>query len=55
MADSSPLCNGLLGNQLGYIADTEVAQSILKGRFEPPPDTADSTILVLEEIGNIAA
>jgi hypothetical protein len=55
MADSSLLCNGLLGYQLGYIADTEVAQSILEGTFDPPPDTADSTILVLEEIGNIAA
>ena len=54
LADSSPLCNGLLGEQLGYLADTEVAQSILEGTYEPPPGVADSTILVLEEIGSIA-
>jgi len=55
LADSSPLCNGLLGEQLGYLADTTVAQSILDGTFVPPQEVADSTILVLEEIGNIAA
>ena len=55
LADSSPLCNGLLGEQLGYLADTEVAKSILEGTFVPPENVADSTILVLKEIGNITA
>jgi hypothetical protein len=55
MADSSPLCNGLLGEQLGYFADTDTAIQILEGTFEPPPGVPDSTILVLEEIGNITA
>jgi hypothetical protein len=54
MADSSPLCNGSWGEQLGFLADTDVARAILDGTFEPPPDTPDALILVLEEIGRIA-
>jgi hypothetical protein len=54
MADSSPFCNELLGEQLGYIADTKIAQSILDGTFQPPPNTPDSIVLVLEEIVRIA-
>lgn len=54
MADSSPFCNGLLGEQLGYLADTETARRILEGTFEAPSDTPDSIILVLEEIAKIA-
>jgi hypothetical protein len=54
MAESSPFCNGLLGEQLGHTADTVVAQAILDGTFQPPPDTPDSIILVLDEIARIA-
>jgi hypothetical protein len=54
MADSSPFCNGLLGEQLGYLADTETARQILEGTFEPPPDTPDAILLVIEEIARIA-
>lgn len=54
LASSSPLCNGLLGKQLGYIADTSIAQQIQEGTFEPPAGVSDATILVLEMIGNIA-
>jgi hypothetical protein len=50
MAESSPFCNGLLGEQLGYTADTVVAQAILDGTFQPPPDTPGYIILVLDEI-----
>jgi hypothetical protein len=54
LASSSPLCNGLLGEELGYIADTEVARQILEGTFVPPEGTSDATIIVLEEISKIA-
>ena len=54
LASSSSLCNGLLGEQLGYITDTRVMQEILEGRFVAPEGVSDATILVLEEIGNIA-
>ena len=55
LAASSPLCNDLLGDQLGYIADTEVATAILNGTFVPPDNVSDATLLVLEEISRIAA
>lgn len=55
MADSSPLCNGSLGEQLGYLADTDTARSILEGTFVPSGNLTDSTVLVLEEISNITA
>ena len=40
LAASSPLCNGLLGEQLGYLADTDVARSILDGTFVAPEGVA---------------
>jgi hypothetical protein len=36
MADSSPFCNGLLGEELGYTADTDTARAILEGTYQPP-------------------
>lgn len=54
LADSSPLCNGMWGEQLGFLADTEVARAILDGTFVPPPDTPDSLVLILDEIARIA-
>jgi hypothetical protein len=54
LASSSPLCNGLLGEELVYIADTDIARQILEGSFTPPEGTSDATIVVLEEIARIA-
>jgi hypothetical protein len=42
------------GEQLGFLADTDVAREILAGTFVPPSDTPDSLLLVLEEIARIA-
>ena len=55
MANSAPICQGLLGEQLGYLADTEIAQSILDGRFECGPEIDDATALLLEEIGRLGS
>jgi proteasome assembly chaperone (PAC2) family protein len=57
LANSAPICQGLLGEQLGYLADTETAQAILDGRFELTPDIDDatSTCIMLEEIARIGA
>jgi hypothetical protein len=55
LAASSPLCNGLLGEQLGYLADTEVARSILDGTFVAPDGVSDTTLLVIEEITRVAS
>eukprot|EP00956_Cyclotella_meneghiniana_P021783 scaffold40187_cov45-Cyclotella_meneghiniana.AAC.1 len=54
LADSSPLCSGLLGEQLGYLANTEVAEQILTGKFIAPEEASNATVLVLEEISRIA-
>jgi hypothetical protein len=54
LAASSPLCNGLLGKQLGYSADTDVARSILDGTLVIPEGVSNATVLVLEEITRIA-
>jgi hypothetical protein len=54
MAESSPLCQGLIGEQLGYIADTEIATAILERTYVPPENTPGSIILVLDEIARIA-
>eukprot|EP00956_Cyclotella_meneghiniana_P024660 scaffold49823_cov73-Cyclotella_meneghiniana.AAC.2 len=54
LADSSPLCSGLLGEELGYLANTEVAESILSGTYNAPEEASNATVLVLEEISQIA-
>jgi hypothetical protein len=53
-AASSSFCQNTLGEELGYVADTEVAASILAGTYEPPPDCSDSTVLLLDEIAHVA-
>jgi hypothetical protein len=55
LANSTPICQGLLGEELGYLADTETAQQILNGRFELTPDIDDATGIMLEEIARIGA
>ena len=52
-AESSTFCQGLLGEQLGYISDTPTAAAILERAYEPPPDVSDATALLLDEIGRV--
>lgn len=46
----------VLINQLGYLADTEIAQQLsIKGCFDIPEDKINNTTaLILEEIGRIS-
>jgi endonuclease YncB( thermonuclease family) len=37
LANSAPICKGLLGKQLGYLADTATADAILNHTFQAPP------------------
>jgi uncharacterized protein (UPF0332 family) len=53
LANSAPICQGLLGEQLGYLADTKTAQRILDGSFQPGVEIDDATALLLEEIGRL--
>ena len=52
-ADSAPVCQGDLFEILGYGADTETGEEILKGTFTSPPDTEPATIIILKEIAHI--
>eukprot|EP00956_Cyclotella_meneghiniana_P008545 scaffold11579_cov40-Cyclotella_meneghiniana.AAC.10 len=52
-AASSPFCQGLLGEQLGYLSDTTIAESFLDGSYEIPPEIDDATALLIDEIGRI--
>ena len=53
MNNSAPICNGALFNLLGHSKDTEAAEQILAGTLVPPPGTAASTTIILDEIGRI--
>ena len=52
-AESSPFCQGLLGESLGNVSNTDAAAAILEGTFQPPENTPESVCLLLEEIGRI--
>ena len=52
-AESSPFCQGLLREQLGYMADTETAASILNGTFTIPTLLDDTAALLIQEIGRV--
>ena len=51
-AKCSPFCQGVLGEQLGYISDTSIALEILERRY-PPPEVSDATALLIDEIGRV--
>ena len=52
-ANSAPICQGALFNLLGYGANTETAEKILDGTFDPPKGTDGPTVILLEEIAQI--
>ena len=52
-ADSAPVCQGALFELIGYGANTETGEEILKGTFTSPPDTEPATIIILKEIAHI--
>jgi ribonuclease HI len=48
---SAPISRTLLGNDLQYLTNSEVAFSIINGSFQIPEDLDDATKLILQEIG----
>jgi endonuclease/exonuclease/phosphatase family metal-dependent hydrolase len=52
-AATAPICQGVLYDLLGVYADTDAAIDILEGRFVPPADVDQRTLILLEEIANI--
>jgi len=45
----------LLGDQLRYLGDGELARSIITGTFDIPADLDLATTLILKEIGKISS
>jgi hypothetical protein len=52
-AESSPFCQGLLGEELGYISDTATAAAILNRTYVIPDSVSDATALLIDEIGKV--
>ena len=52
-AESSPFCQGLLGEELGYISDTATAAAILNHTYVIPDSVSDATALLIDEIGKV--
>ena len=53
LANDAPISSTKLIEQLGYLADSDIAQQIVEGSFEIPDELDDATALILEEIGRI--
>ena len=47
------MCQGALFELLGYGANTETGEEILKGTLMPPPDTEPATLIIPKEIAHI--
>ena len=55
LATEAPIKGTARINQLGYLADTEVARQIVSGTHDIPDEVDDKTTQRLEEIGRIGA
>ena len=53
LADNVPTETTELMKQIGYLANSKIAEQILNGTFITPSDLDDATALVLEDIGRI--
>ncbi len=53
LATEAPISSTMLIEQLGYLADSDIAKQIIEGSFDIPDEVDDSTALILEEIGRI--
>jgi hypothetical protein len=53
LAYSAPIMSSLLGDQLRYLQDEELARSIITGTYDIPTDLDEATTLILKEIGKM--
>jgi hypothetical protein len=53
LAHSAPIMTTLLGNQLRYLGDEELARSIITGTYDIPADLDPTITLILKEIGQM--
>ena len=53
LANDAPISKTTLIDQLGHLANTDIAKQIVEGSFDIPDEVDDSIALILEEIGKI--
>ena len=53
LAKEAPINSTMLLEQLGCLADSEIAQQIVEGMYGIPEEVDDKTALLLEEIGRV--
>ena len=53
LAHSAPIMTTLLGDQLRYLGDEELARSIITGTYDIPVDLDPTTPPILKEIGHM--
>ena len=53
LGHSAPIEKTLLGEEVGYLSDSKVAQDIIMGTYEIPADMEEGTALLLTEIGKV--
>ena len=53
LAHSAPIMSSLLGKQLRYLKDEELARSIITGTYDIPTNLDEATTLILKEIGKM--
>lgn len=51
LGNSAPISRSLLGEDLKYLANSEIAFAIIDGSFQIPDDLDPATMLILREIG----
>jgi hypothetical protein len=54
LSHSAPIMTMLLGNQLRYLGDEDLARSIVTGTYNIPANLDPATTLILKEIGQMS-
>jgi hypothetical protein len=53
LAEEAPICQGVLRGQFGYISTSPMAQTVLDGTYDFPPDMDKATKEIFVEIAQI--
>ena len=55
LGHGAPISSTLLGEEIGYLSDSKVAQDIIMGTYVIPDDMEEGTALILKEIGKVGS
>ncbi len=53
LAEEAPICQGVLRGQVGYILTSPMAQTVLDGTYDFPPDMDEATKELFVEITQV--